>query len=324
MTIAVTSPSCLSEPNGSSFRPLMQCEGLKANGFSDFKLFGSDSLGDLNENNFSIIHAHQTSGLLFNNYLVDLHGVFTRQLKDALGKYSFVKRKAAEFLRLPEVRRMERRLLERAKAIICAGESIEAFARQKGTAFLIRNCVNVSLYKDCDWSSTRIAVCGPFLKIYQNRYQLEHIVRIAKAFPKLSFVLIGRIENEDLRTLRDLTNIQPMGYVNNFVETLRSCSVLFAPYPHFTSQGGAKTKLIEAAACGMCIVATPYAVCDFFAENSMIDEEDECLAKHLLYLTENEDNRKSVGQRMKKYVLANHDHLAETKKLIKVYEEFSD
>jgi len=324
MTVAIVSPARLSEPDGSSFRPLMQSEGLRANGFTDFGLFELSSASRFNENDFSIIHAHQTSGLLFNNYLVDLHGVATRQFSDALKKYSFLKRRAAEYLRFPDVRKMEMRLLGNAKGIICAGESIEEFARPTGKAFLVRNCVDTSRYEICDWSSSKIAVCGPFLKTSQNRYQFEYLIRIAKAFTELSFVVIGRTDIQDLRTLHNFANIQTVGYVSNFIETLRKCSILFAPYPLFTSQGGAKTKLIEAAACGMCVVATPYATCDFLAENTLVGEKVESLAEHLLYLVQSEDVRKSIGQSMRRYVSTNHNHLTETRKLIRVYEEFAD
>jgi glycosyltransferase involved in cell wall biosynthesis len=240
-----------------------------------------------------------------------------------LGKYPLPKRKAAELLRLHGIEKMEKTLLGKARGIICAGESIEEFARPTGKTFLVRNCLDVSKYEDCDWSSTKVAVCGPFLKTYQNRYQLEYMSRVAKAFPKLTFLLIGRMDDQDLGQLSGFRNIRATGYVEDFINTLRSCSVLFVPYPHFTSQGGAKTKVLEAAACGMSIVATPYAICDFFAENVMVGKDLESLGRHLQYLSESEDNRKSIGRSMREYVSENHSHLTETKKLIKIYGEFS-
>jgi len=322
MIVAIVSGKSLTEKDGSTFRPLMQSQGLNTNGFVDFELFDVNSIDDFEEDDFSIIHAHQMSGLLFNNYLADLHGVATRQFKDGVTRHSFLKRKFAELVRLPELEKMEKKLIGNARAIVCAGESIEEFVRPTGKAFLVRNCVDTSKYKCCDYSSARIAVCGPFLRTYQNRYQLDYVIRIAKAFPKLSFLLVGRIEHDDLEILHRLGNIESTGYVEDFAEVLRTCSIMFAPYSSFTSQGGAKTKLIEAAACGMCIVATPYAVCDFFAENVKVAEDAMSLAKHLQYFAESEDVRKAVGHSMKRYVSTNHCYLTETKKLIKIYEEF--
>jgi len=322
MTVAIVSERSLADVDGSSFRPLMQSRGLQANGFTDFKIFDLNTLNSFNESDFAIVHAHQRSGLLFSNYLVDLHGVFTRQFDDAISRYWFLKRRAARVLRFHEIEKMQSALLSRAKGIICAGESIEEFARPIGRAFLVRNCVDLNRYEKCDVSSTRIAVCGPFLKTYHNRYQLEYVTRIAKQFPRLSFLLIGRIKDDDLKILGSLSNVQVTGYVDSFIDVLRTCSILLAPYPSFTSQGGAKTKLIEAAACGMCIVATPYAVCDFYADDVLIGEETSGLARHLEYLTESESHRKTIGQKARAYVSICHSHLTETRKLIRAYEEF--
>jgi len=323
MTVAIVSARTLSERDGSSFRPWMQCEGLKANRFLNFRLFDLNSLDQFDENDFSIVHAHQNSGLLFGNYLADLHGVPTREFNCAISRYRFPKREAARLMKSREIEKMQDRLLGNAKGIICAGESIEEFARPLGRTYLVRNCVDLNRYGQCDISSTQIAVCGPFSG-YSNQYQIECVVRVAKLFPRLSFLLIGRVEDRDLRILSGAANIRATAYVDNFPDALRTCSILFAPYASFSAQDGVRTKLIEAAACGMCIVATPYAMCDFYGDNVLVAEEISELGHHLEYLAESEDNRRNMAKSMRTYVSVYHNHITETKKLIKVYEEFEN
>lgn len=321
MTIAIVSERGFSYIDGSTFRPLIQSEGLRTNGFTDFRIFDMNSLNELNEDDYSIIHAHQRSGLQFTNYLVDLHGVFTCQFKDAITRYSFVKKQALKIAKLSKIEKMQDSLLKRARGIICAGESIEEYARNFGTTYLIRNCVKLSLYKDCDYSSNKVCICGPFLKTYQNYHQLKYVFEVVKKLPQISFVLIGKIEDEDKNTLDKFSNVQTLGYVKDFVEQLRSCSMLFAPYPSYTSQGGAKTKLIEAGACGTPIVATPYATCDFQSSDIWVGSDIRKLSEGLLYFAESESNRKYFGQKIKPYVSEYHNYLLETKKLVDVYKE---
>lgn len=321
MTVAIVSEKRFADADGSSFRPLIQSEGLRANGFTDFKLFDINSLNNMNEGDYSIIHAHQRTGLQFDNYLVDLHGVFTRQFKDAITRYSFVKRQALQILKLPSIEKMQNILLKRAKGIICAGESIEEYAKAFGTTYLVRNCVKLNSYKDCDYAPSEVCVCGPFLKTYQNYHQLKYVLEVAKKLPKLSFVLIGKIEYEDQNMLNRFNNIKTLGYVNNFIEQLRTCSILFTPYPSYSSQGGAKTKLIEAGACGMPIVATPYATCDFRSDDVLVGTDIKKLSEGLLYFAESESNRKHIGQKIKLSISEYHNYLVETRKLIQLYKE---
>lgn len=321
MTVAIVSEKRFADADGSSFRPLIQSEGLKANGFTNFKLFDINSLNNLNESDYSIIHAHQRTGLQFDNYLVDLHGIFTRQFEDAITRYSFIKREALRLLKLHSIEKMQNLLLKRAKGIICAGESIEEYVKAFGTTYLVRNCVKLNSYEDCYYSSTKVCVCGPFLKTYQNYHQLKYVLAVAKKLPKISLVLIGKIEVEDQDILNRFSNVKMLGYVNDFVEQLRDCSILFAPYPFYSSQGGAKTKLIEAGACGMPIVASPYATCDFRSDDAWVGTDTKKLMEGLLYFSESESNRKYVGQKIKSAISEYHNYLVETKKLIQVYKE---
>ena len=320
MTIAIVSEKAFTAVDGSSFRPLMQSEGLQANGYNDFKLFHVDSLKNFNESDYSIIHAHQKTGLQFSNYLADLHGVYTHQFKDRITSSSFLQRQKLRMRNLPKLKKMQDSLLKRAKGIICAGESIEEYAKSVGTTtYLVRNCVNLSLYENCDYSSSKVCVCGPFLKAYDNYYQLRYVLEMAKKLTQIQFMLIGKIEAEEQDTISKFDNIHVLGYVDNFIEKLRSCSILFAPYPSYSTQGGAKTKLIEAAACGIPIVATSYAICDFQCNDVLIGKDIAELSERLLYLAQSEGNRKHIGQKLKSYVSEYHNYLLETKKLIQVY-----
>ena len=78
---------------------------------------------------------------------------------------------------------------------------------------------------------------------------------VVKHFSNIDFVFIGPTD-KIFRDELEFKNTTFLGKVDNYIETLRTCSVLFAPFPDYAYYLGSKTKFIEAAACQM--PARPY------------------------------------------------------------------
>ena len=65
---------------------------------------------------------------------------------------------------------------------------------------------------------------------------------IVKKFPDVEFVFIGPTDKIFFDALQ-FKNTTFTGLVDNYIDTLRTCSVLLAPYPEFACYLGSKTKI---------------------------------------------------------------------------------
>ena len=110
------------------------------------------------------------------------------------------------------------------------------------------------------------------------------------------------------------------GKVDNYIEILRTCSVLLAPYPDYAYYLGSKTKFIEAAACQMPIITTPVGNVDFQNDHVCIGKTKNDLINQIDYL-KNENVRNDLGKKLRNEVIKNHNADIEIKKIIKIYKE---
>ena len=111
------------------------------------------------------------------------------------------------------------------------------------------------------------------------------------------------------------------GKVDNYIDTLRTCSVLLAPYPEFACYLGSKTKFIEAAACQMPIITTPVGNLDFQNDYVCLGRTNNDLADQIDYL-KNEDVRNDLGKKLKNEILKSYNANIEIKKVIKLYNDY--
>ena len=142
---------------------------------------------------------------------------------------------------------------------------------------------------------------------------------LVKKFSEIEFVFIGPTDKNFSNNLQ-FENTTFTGQVDNYIETLRTCSVLLAPYPEYACYLGSKTKFIEAAACEMPIVTTPIGNLDFQNDYVCLGKTNNDLANQINYL-KNENVRNDLGKKLKNEILKNYNANIEIKKVIKLYNE---
>ena len=165
----------------------------------------------------------------------------------------------------------------------------------------------------------KIALVGPFLPGKLNYYGFDMIQFIVKKFPEIEFVFIGPTDKTFSDGLK-FKNTTFTGQVDNYIDTLRTCSVLLAPYPEFACYLGSKTKFIEAAACQMPIVTTPIGNLDFQNDYVCLGKTNKDLVNQIDYL-KNENVRTDLGKKLKNEISKNYNANVEIKKVIKLYNE---
>jgi len=184
---------------------------------------------------------------------------------------------------------------------------------------IIRNAVQPELYKPTKCEDIRIGAIGPFLKNSWGGEQIEkHIYKIAKE-SKHEIWLIGQIDKDYVELFKGFNNVKCLGRVKDFKETLRNISILFLAYPDNSICGGARNKLLEAAACNIPIVSTPYGSLGFEEQDLiMTGETTEELLERIKEL-EDYKLRKNLGKKLRNVIVQNYNYINETKKLIKIY-----
>ena len=118
-------------------------------------------------------------------------------------------------------------------------------------------------------------------------------------------------------------NCEFLGLVENYSEVLRSCSVLFSPYPSYAKYLGSKNKFLEAGACEMPIITTSSGAVDFKQDLLLIGDSSTELIK-LIESMQNENERKKIGKSLRVEIEKNYNADVEIKKIIKLYKEYLD
>ena len=141
-----------------------------------------------------------------------------------------------------------------------------------------------------------------------------------KKLPEIEFVFIGTADKFFKEKL-NLPNSTFLGRVENYAESLSSCSVLFSPYPKSSHIIGSKTKMLEAGSCQMPVITTPEGALGM-PDNAIVTcETKEEFIKKIQELKD-DGIRNSIGKEFQKIVKIKYNADIEIKKLIKVYKEF--
>ena len=310
--------------NGSINRPRWEIEALQRKGFTDIELIDGFNETKIDQVSGGLIHAQQLSGrfLKKSKYVVDVHGLEYLHSKWLSKGYSFSSWRHWSFKAKEHYyKKLEHKIFRNSKHIICAGEKIFDNVKNIQSATVVRNSVFLEKYKPTECKSLRVALVGPFLPGKINYFGLDMIKYVVKQFENIEFVVIGPTD-KNFRSALQFKNIKFTGQVENYIDTLRNCSVLFSPYPEYAYYLGSKTKFLEAAACEMPIITTPVGNLDFQNDYVCLGKTKEKLAEQVRYL-ENESIRKDLGKKLRNEISKKYNAEIEVEKLIKIYKELT-
>ena len=309
--------------DASGNRAEWELNALKKNGFVNIELIDEFNETKVSKLSNNLIHAQQLSGRLLKNhrYIVDAHGlefVFSSHMVHGYSYRSW--RKWAFLAKSYHYKKLETKIFKNSKHIICAGENILDRVKNIQSSTLVRNAVFPENYISTQCNKLKIALVGPFLPGKLNYYGFGMIQFLVKKFPEIEFVFIGPTDKTFSDGLQ-FKNTTFTGQVDNYIDTLRTCSVLLAPYPEYACYLGSKTKFIEAAACEMPIVTTPVGNLDFQNDYVCLGKTNSDLANQIDYLKD-ENVRDDLGKKLKNEILKKYNANIEIKKVIKLYNEF--
>jgi len=310
--------------DASGNRAQWEINALTKKGFTDITLIDKFDKSKLSLVSGGLIHAQQHSARLLDGsrYIVDAHGleyVHDSYLSRGYPIHSW-KRWGFKF-KSYHYKKLENRIFKNSQHVICAGENIYERVKNIQNATVVRNAVFLENYRPTNCKILKVALVGPFLPGKINYFGLDMIKFIVKNFENVEFVFIGPTD-KSFRDELQFANTKFLGRVNNYVDVLRSCSVLFAPYPEYAYYLGSKTKFVEAAACQMPILTTPVGNIDFQNDYVCIGKTKEDLAQQLHYL-ENEDVRTDLGKKLRNEISLNYNAEIEIEKAIKIYKELN-
>lgn len=312
--------------DASGNRAQWEINALVRKGFTDITLIDKFDKTKIPLVSGGLIHAQQLSSRLLDNdakYIVDAHGleyVHDFHLSRAYPIHSW--KRWAFKLKSRHYKKLETRIFKNSQHVICAGENIYERVKNIQNATVVRNAVFLENYKPTDCKILKVALVGPFLPGKINYFGLDMIKFVVKQFDNIEFVLIGPTD-KSFREELGFKNTKFLGKVDNYIEELRSCSVLFAPYPEYAYYLGSKTKFVEAAACQMPILTTPVGNVDFQNDYVCIGKTKEELVERLHYL-EDESVRMDLGKKLRNEISLNYNAEIEIEKVIKIYKELSN
>jgi glycosyltransferase involved in cell wall biosynthesis len=339
--------SNLNIEDGSSMRPVMETKGLKINGFDNFCIFSPH----INKNlelkqkqikeitlkqavilnkkinlDVNVIHAQQTLGAFVSNkqkYIFDMHAIDWLSAKAWYKKHKNIFRKIFfGKIYVPYYwENVEKKLIKNAEYVLAACQYVKDEIQKMNNIEVVRNSIDPGMYKPTKCKDTLIGAIGPFTKGGGwGPEQIKHIYKIAKD-SEYEIWLIGKIDKKYLDLFKEYKNVKCLGYVKDFKETLRNISILLLAYPDSCISGGARYKLLEAAACNIPIVSTPYGMMGFEEEDLiMVGETTEELLERLKEL-EDYKLRKELGSKLRNVIVKNYNYIIESKKLIKIYND---
>ena len=313
----------MNTPNGSTIRPKWQFEALKKNNFNDVELVDNFNETKLNDISDTLIHAHQFSGKWIKDqkYFVDIHGLeHIQSLNLSTGFPVHSWKKYAYIAKSYYYKKFEINLFKNSTHLICSGEDIFEKVKKFQNSTVVRNGIFLNNFSPTTCIELKVAIVGPFLPGTINYEGLNLIKKTVKKLPNIKFVFIGKTDHS-FRNELNFKNTEFLGLVDNYYEVLRSCSVLFSPYPAYAKYLGSKNKFLEAAACKMPIITTSSGAVDFKQDLLLIGNSSTELIKLIEFL-QNENERKKIGKSLRVEIEKNYNADVEIKKIIKLYGEF--
>ena len=339
--VAILTPARLDRPDGDSLRPRAQALGLWEIGFRDFVVYsrqpdptlpfaqeridvsGPAQLIRQPPAGFELIHAHQNAGLFVKDRLwVDMHGLAPVESVRHLQARPWRPRAWAHF---GLTWWATRRLLARAERIVCASASIERGLRCRFPAApptaVLNNCLDPEDYTPIDRTESVVGVVGSFTSRW-GRPAFEMALRVARRCPGIPFRLIGSVDDRQRRQASDLNHVKVAGWIEDeeFDRLWREVSIALLPYPAWCVGGGARQKLLRAAASAQSIVSTPAGVEGFEGlDNICLGRTDAELANHIATTLSNQTERQSRGLALREYITQNHHIRTESTRLAELY-----
>lgn len=311
-------------PNGSTMRVKWELESLKRHGFSEISLIDKFNKNTARPND-CIFHTQQLSGRFFkkNTYISDLHGIAFEEMWHKSFRFPLYSWKRWGFQAKSHlIKKVEENTYKNALHLVCASDLIYDQVKNMQSATVVRNSVKIDDYPITKCVKLRVAVVGPFMPGTQN-YDASNLIQYCvKSLPDVEFVFIGSTDEHFKESLK-FANSTFLGKVENYIETLSSCSVLLSPYPEYSYLIGSKNKMLEAGACQMAVVTTTSGALGFPDDFFLVGKTTNDLVEKLLYL-KNENNRKSFGKKLRCEIEKNYNADIEIKKLIKLYGELLD
>ena len=323
--VSIITESSLNKLNGNVARPKCEFESIKKNGFKNIQLVGNFSQKVEEELKNDLIHAQQLSGNILKNskFITDVHGLEYFQSENLARGYSnFSWRKWRFKNKAKHWKKIELEVFKKSQHLICAGESILEKVEKIQNATLVRNSLNLENFLSTTCTEMNVGLVGPFIPGKINYLSINIMKEIFKKLPKINFTIIGKTDKFFRDTL-NFQNVKFTGETLNYLETLRSCSVLLAPYPEYAYYLGSKNKILESAACKIPIITSKRGGIDFNNKLLLIGESADQLIEKILYL-KNENIRKELGNQLRGEIEKNHNAEKESKKIIKIYNEFLD
>ena len=321
--VSIITQHDMNTPNGSTIRPKWQFEALKKNNFNDVELVDNFNETKLNDISDTLIHAHQFSGkwIKGQKYFVDIHGlehIQSLNLSHGFPIHSW--KKYVYIAKSYYYKKFEINLFKNASHLICSGEDIFEKVKKFQNSTVIRNGIFLNNFSPTICIELKVAIVGPFLPGTINYEGLNLIKKTVKKLPNIKFVFIGKTDHS-FRNELNFKNTEFLGLVDNYYEVLRSCSVLFSPYPAYAKYLGSKNKFLEAAACKMPIITTSSGAVDFKQDLLLIGNSSTELIK-LIESMQNENERKKIGNSLRIEIEKNYNADIEIKKIIKLYNEY--
>ena len=321
--ISIITQHNMNTPNGSTIRPKWQFEALKKNNFNDVELIDNFNENKLNKISDTLVHAHQFSGKWIKDqkYFVDIHGlehIQSLNLSHGFPVYSW--KKYAYITKSFYYKKFEINLFKNSTHLICSGEDIFEKVKKFQNCTVVRNGIFLNNFLSTSCIELKVAVVGPFLPGTINYEGLDLIKKTVKGLPNIKFVFIGKTD-DFFRNELNFRNSEFVGLGDNYYEVLRSCSVLFSPYPSYAKYLGSKNKFLEAAACEMPIITTSSGAVDF-EQNLLLIGNSSTKLIQLIESMKNENERKYIGKSLRKEIEQNYNADIEIKKIIKLYHEY--
>jgi len=154
-----------------------------------------------------------------------------------------------------------------------------------------------------DYDHNRIVFMGN-MRTFHNTdaavyFATEVLPIIRKSRPEATFHIVGNEPSRHVRRLHDGKHVVVTGFVDDVFEHMRNAAVLVAP---MRVCAGVQTKVLEALALGVPVVATPMGATDFDPSVLSVADTPEGLAAATLLLMNDKAARREHALAGRQYV----------------------
>jgi polysaccharide biosynthesis protein PslH len=142
--------------------------------------------------------------------------------------------------------------------------------------------------------------------------------------PDVKVQIVGKDPPQSVRKLEDQDKVTVTGYVADLRPYLQKATIALAP---LTYGAGIQNKVLEAMACATPVVATHRATAALSVtsgQDLIVEENPVSFANQVLYLLDNPQHARRIGECGRKFVEMNHSWSAITGQLEAVYSKAAD